>query len=124
MCLLRRLDPRLLLLLMAAALALRIAVPAGFMPVADGHGLRVEICTGSGPQTVEIDPGTTPERDQPRDPCPYGLAAGQALTLPPPPELAHIALANSPPPYPGLVAARLIAARALRPPARGPPAFA
>lgn len=124
MCLLRRLDPRLLLLLMAAALALRIAVPSGFMPVADEHGLRVEICTGSGPLTVEIDPGKTPQQEQQRDPCPFGLAAGPALTLPPLPQLPAAPLAHSPPPYPGLVAARLIAARALRPPARGPPVFA
>ncbi len=123
MCLLRRLDPRLLLLLMAAALALRVAVPAGFMPVADEQGLRVEICTGSGPLTVEIDPGSKDRQEQ-RDPCPYGLAAGPALLLPPLPALPAAPLALTPPPYPGLAAARLAAWRALRPPARGPPAIA
>lgn len=92
------------------------------MPVADQHGMRVAICTGSGPATVTIDPGL-PREQQPRDPCPYGLATGNALDLPQAiyvpalPVFAAVA-------YPGLVAARLAAWHALRPPARGPPAIA
>lgn len=119
---LRRLDPTFGLLLLAATLLLRAAVPSGFMPVADQHGVRVAICTGSGPATVTIDPGP-PQKDPPRDPCPYGLATGDALDLPVaivvPAAPAFVAVS-----YPGLAAARLTAWRALRPPARGPPAFA
>ena len=123
MTILRRFNPAFLMLLMLAALALRIAVPAGFMPVADAEGIRVEICTGAGKGFIELDPGNSRGEPQ-RDPCPYGLAAAAALDAPPP-----LGLLTAPPaplalPYPGLIAARLIAARALRPPARGPPAFA
>jgi hypothetical protein len=64
------------------------------------------------------------QQDTPRDPCPFGLGGAQPLDLaravelpqPPPGELRrHV---------PSLIAARLAAWRALRPPARGPPAFA
>ncbi|MFM5952977.1 MAG: DUF2946 family protein [Novosphingobium sp.] len=122
---LRRLNPALLLALLVAALALRMVVPSGFMPVADAHGLRMAICSGSGPAFVELDPGhKAPASPEVRDPCPYGLAAHAALDLPP-----SLALPAAPErfavlPYPGLAAARLTAWRALRPPARGPPAFA
>lgn len=122
MSLLRRLHPAFAALLLAATLALRIATPAGTMPVADEHGIRVAVCSGSGASFVEIDPGL-PGKQAPRDPCPYGLAMGGALDVPPVlalPMAPQFAQAI----YPGLVAARLTAWHALRPPARGPPAFA
>lgn len=122
MSLLRRLHPAFALLLLVATLALRMATPAGYMPVADEHGIRVAICSGSGSGFVEIDPGL-PGKEAPRDPCPYGIAMGGALDVPPAislPDAAQFAA----PAYPGLAAARLTAWHALRPPARGPPAFA
>lgn len=122
MSLLRRLHPAFAALLLAATLALRIATPAGYMPVTDEHGLRVAICSGSGASFVEIDPGL-PGKQAPRDPCPYGLAMGGALDVPPVLALP-MAPQFAPGIYPGLVAARLTAWHALRPPARGPPAFA
>ncbi|NCU12741.1 MAG: hypothetical protein GXC70_11410 [Sphingomonadaceae bacterium] len=122
MSVLRRLNPVFILLLLVATLGLRLAIPAGYMPVADEHGLRVQICTGAGTTWVELDPGTSGQ-DQPRDPCPYGLAMGAALDAPPLPVLAD-APAYAEPVRSGLVPARLVAARSLRPPARGPPAFA
>jgi len=122
MNLLRRLHPAIALLLLVGALALRLATPAGYMPVADEHGVRVAICSGNGASFVEIDPGL-PAKEAPRDPCPYGVAMGGALDVPP-----VIALPDAPrfdpPAYSGLVAARLTAWHALRPPARGPPTFA
>ena len=122
MSLLRRLHPAFAALLLTATLALRMATPAGYMPVADEHGIRVAICSGSASTFVEIDPGL-PAKEAPRDPCPYGLAMGGALDLPP-----AIALPAAPQfepaAYPGLIAARLTAWHALRPPARGPPIFA
>lgn len=122
MSLLRRLHPAFAVLLLMATLALRVATPAGYMPVADEHGLRVAICSGNASSFVEIDPGL-PGKQAPRDPCPYGLATGGALDVPKemtPPAAPQFARAI----YPGLVAARLAAWQALRPPARGPPAFA
>lgn len=120
---LRRLNPVYLFLLLAAALALRIAVPAGFMPVADDDGLRVEICTGGIPTAITLDPGKS-DRDPPRDPCPYGVATAAGMDVPPPIAPHLVAPTLSPLRYPGLSAARLTAWRALRPPARGPPTFA
>lgn len=122
MSVLRRLNPVLVLLLLVATLGLRLAIPAGYMPVADEHGIRVQICTGAGTTWVELDPGNSGQ-DQPRDPCPYGLAMGAALDVPQLPVLAD-APAYAESVWPGLVPARLVAARSLRPPARGPPAFA
>lgn len=122
MSVLRRLNPVLVLLLLVATLGLRLAIPAGYMPVADEHGIRVQICSGAGTAWVELDPGTSGQ-DQPRDPCPYGLAMGAALDVPQLPVLAEAA-AFAEPVWPGLIPARLVAARSLRPPARGPPAFA
>lgn len=37
------------LAVLACALLLRLAVPAGWMPVADAHGLRLTLCGGMGP---------------------------------------------------------------------------
>ncbi len=122
MSVLRRLNPVSVLLLLVATLGLRLAIPAGYMPVADEHGIRVQICSGAGPIWVELDPGTSGQ-DQPRDPCPYGLAMGAALDVPQLPVLAD-APAYTEPVWPGLIPARLVAARGLLPPARGPPAFA
>lgn len=118
----RRLNPVFVLLLLVATLGLRLAIPQGYMPVADEHGIRVQICTGAGVTFVELDPGTS-GHEQPRDPCPFGLAMGAALDLPETPVLSE-APAFAAPSYAGLIPARLVAARALRPPARGPPAFA
>jgi hypothetical protein len=122
MSIMRRLNPVLILLLLMATLGLRLAIPAGYMPVSDEHGIRVQICTGAGTTWVELDPGSSGQ-DQPRDPCPFGLAMGAALDVPQPPVLAA-APGHVEPSYPGLIPARLVAARTLRPPARGPPSFA
>lgn len=122
MSVLRRLNPVFVLLLLVATLGLRLAIPAGYMPVADEHGIRVQICSGAGTTWVELDPGTSGQ-DQPRDPCPYGMAMGAALDVSQLPVLAD-APAYAEPVWPGLIPARLVAARSLRPPARGPPVFA
>ncbi|MBN8501303.1 MAG: hypothetical protein J0M19_09160 [Sphingomonadales bacterium] len=119
---LRRLDPLFIVLLLAATLTLRLAIPAGFMPVAAPGGIEVRLCSGAGMTSVVLDPAA-PGDDQPRDPCPYGLAMGLALDVPQEPVLAE-APQFAAPAWRGLIAARLVAARSLRPPARGPPAFA
>ena len=42
--------PRVVIMAMLAlALLVRLAVPAGWMPVSDAHGTRLTICTGTGP---------------------------------------------------------------------------
>lgn len=37
------------LAVIALALLARLAIPAGWMPMADAHGMRLTICTGMGP---------------------------------------------------------------------------
>lgn len=114
-------------LLFAMALAMRAAVPAGWMPQVHDGAVQIAICTGDGQQqmlVLEAD-GTLhkeqPQPVQPRDPCPFGMAAGHALDLPPPvtlPVLLPLPAARA---AHALVTARLVASRTLRPPARGPP---
>jgi hypothetical protein len=36
-------------------LAIRVIAPTGFMPVASAGKLAVQLCTGSGPETVTLD---------------------------------------------------------------------
>ncbi|MFM9827463.1 MAG: DUF2946 family protein [Sphingomonas sp.] len=41
-------------LLLAAALAIRIIVPAGFMPTQTAAGIEIAICSGQGPMQIVI----------------------------------------------------------------------
>jgi len=119
------------LLLIAAALLARALVPGGWMPVSGTDGIRIALCTGHGPvaMVMAADGTVHPDDDRGgpsdrRDPCPFGIAAAKAFALPQqaalalPPERLDALLA------PAFIAARLVAWRATRPPARGPPAFA
>ena len=125
----RRPRHSLALLLIAAALALRALVPAGWMPAAHDGGIRIALCSEGGETFVVLGRDGRLHKDQPapvqpRDPCPFGLSAHAAADLPaivalPLPPAAAAAMV-----LPALHAARLVAWRALRPPARGPPSFA
>jgi hypothetical protein len=113
-------------LLLFLAVLVRAMLPQGFMPVASSEGIRVALCTGSGPSFMVLGRDGKLHQEEPEQkstPCPYALAAG-AADLPPPLvlPLAPEALRNQT--LPALAAARLTAWRALRPPARGPPQFA
>lgn len=39
---------RVFALLLLCVLAIRVAVPTGFMPVAGAHGITISVCTGQG----------------------------------------------------------------------------
>ncbi|PKP89821.1 MAG: hypothetical protein CVT77_16865, partial [Alphaproteobacteria bacterium HGW-Alphaproteobacteria-16] len=57
-------HPRLAAALIALAVAMKVIIPAGFMPVADGGKIMVMVCTGMGQQQVEIDvPGMPAKED-------------------------------------------------------------
>lgn len=119
----------LALLLIAAALALRALVPVGWMPAAHDGTVRIALCSEGGQQFVVLGPDGRLHKDapapvQPRDPCPFGLTAHAAADLPPVVALPLPPAALAAMVFPALHAARLVAWRALRPPARGPPAFA
>jgi hypothetical protein len=107
------------------ALALRIAVPAGFMPAASAHGIVVAICSEHGGQV-----GVLPVKDRQSPVAPEAkpgsctFAASSPGFTPPP------AIAEAMPPG-GLGASRLAAAvphltvhrlAAPPPPSHGPPA--
>lgn len=119
-----RLSPRKALTLLALAVLARALVPTGWMPVAQAGELKVMICSGAGPVAVTLDLGKGAAPETPRDPCPYAVAAPDAADTPPPLELAVAPRWPDEPAFAAPLAARLVAWRANRPPARGPPLFA
>ena len=119
---------RLFALLFAAALLVKLLVPAGYMPVFNGKTLTVAMCNGSGPVTVTIPMSGDHEGKQGQQgadqPCAFSSLAGQSLAAADPVLLAA-----------ALVFAFVLALFALqlpplrrddhlRPPLRGPPAHA
>lgn len=115
-------------LLAAAAILLRGAIPAGWMPVASYGGSRIAICTGEGPAMAVLGQDgklhrEAPAEPGPRDPCPFavGLAAADLVS---PPATDFATPAPEAAPTPAMAASEESIRRSLRPPARGPPAFA
>lgn len=124
----RRRHSTLFWLIAAALLAVKALVPSGWMPVASEGGIRIALCTGSGTTMATLDPEGRLHRDgEPESPvqeaCPFATAA-TPFVLASPPTLAEPPLPAAAIEPPALVAALIAARRALRPPARGPPAFA
>ncbi len=114
--------------LVALAMLLKLLVPAGYMPVAAGGGVRLEICTGMGvaAPAMATMPGMAHHGDQEHpsgkaeSPCGFGgLSAPDLFALP----FLVAAIAptaiDRPPPAPAASAVRPPAG--LRPPPRGPP---
>jgi len=116
----------LALALIALALALRVLVAPGFMPVMGAAGgISVTLCTGDGPVQIRL-PGKAPApAQQAHDPCPYG-----ALAVPPLAPDAPVAVAAVMPPSAPAPLARPSADRphlgapAPPPPSTGPPLLA
>ncbi len=117
--------------LLLLALALRLVVPAGFMPAASAHGITLVACPawGAAPAMTahhadhqRTDHGAPHRHAEP--PCAFAglglpaLAAGDLPTLSPPTDT--VALAATPLGR----ALRLAAADRLRPPPHAPPALA
>ncbi|OYY89567.1 MAG: hypothetical protein B7Y45_11785 [Sphingomonas sp. 28-66-16] len=108
---------------------MKLAVPAGFMPVMAGDGITIEICSGTGPATSMVmpmpgmkhRPGEA-EHGKAESPCAFAGLTAPALGGADPIQLV-IAIAV-------VLALALMAAPAfavrdlahLRPPSRGPPA--
>lgn len=117
------------LLLVAAGLVLRALLPTGWMPVPHEAGLRIALCTDAGERFVLIGPDGRITTDpaapaQPRDPCPFGLAAAHPADLPVPPALPLPPADPATPIVAALPAAAPAPWPSIRPPATGPPAFA
>ncbi len=115
-------------LLFAAALALRVLIPTGYMPQVSETTIIVGVCNGTGPATMTIalpmEDGPAPaDHQQPSDTMPCAFAGlGDAASAGADPLLLAAALSfllalgvsrtrNALPP----------AAIRLRPPSRGPP---
>ena len=54
------------LAVLACALALRLLVPQGWMPVSDAHGFRLTLCSGTGPMDMPMAsmPGMAAQHDK------------------------------------------------------------
>lgn len=83
---------RLALLLVAAALFMRAAIPGGWMPAADTDGLvRIVLCTGMGEMQAWLDADGNVRKDKPTgepktdSPCTF---AALAQTFAPAPVIA------------------------------------
>jgi hypothetical protein len=126
----RSLRDRIGMALLALALAVRVLVPAGWMP-AEGQGLAITICSGNGAETAWVDAeGKIHKHDPAQDsmadhPCAFAGMGAPMLggdVLPPPlalpaprDEIASLSLA------PATIGQGLAAPP---PPATGPPATA
>ncbi|MDX3911249.1 MAG: hypothetical protein QHC67_15735 [Sphingobium sp.] len=123
-------NPKLAGFVLALALALKLVVSAGYMPVISGGQFIVSICSGTGPVTMVMTiPGTGQEKkggEQPgkaEQPCAFASLSAPLLAAADPLLLASailfvlalglrvvVPLATVAPPY-------------LRPPLRGPPSL-
>jgi len=122
-------------LLVLAAFVVRAALPLGWMPMQTQDGIKVLLCSGDGstgrtieltlPKTRSDGRGSNPSPDDvPRDPCPFGISSAQAFDLPAPIALPAMPAIAASVKSPQAITARIVAARGIRPPARGPPATA
>ena len=125
----RRRIPNLVLFWLAL-LALaggRAFLPSGWMPVAGETGVRIALCTGSGPVVAWIDDKgrvhkDSPDDQSPKDHCPFGVLAHGAA-LPSLPALAAVPPNTNLLPVPLPQVRPMARAYAPRPPTRGPPAL-
>jgi len=121
---------RLVTWLLLAVLLLRAAVPAGWMPQVDTGGIRVALCSGSGPIELILDADGNYHREAPatpttHDPCPFGLATAQPLDLPSTMAVEAPGYAADPiAPRANRTAIAYLSPSTLRPPTRGPPLLA
>lgn len=123
-------HPGIAVAIVALALAMKLLVPAGFMPTVSNGRIVVSICSGTGPMTMVVAmpgmahhaPADTPRHDEGASaPCAYAGLMAPSLAAIDPLLLAialfvAMALALRP------VAPPLVAVPArVRPPLRGPP---
>ena len=128
MTVLRRSRPPIVWLLLAAALLLRAALPAGWMPAAGQDGVRIALCTSNGSEFAVLTRDgklhkQAPKPAAPREICPYALAASGAANVPPVVPLQAQLVTLAPLNYPASAAIALVPIIFAHPPARGPPAL-
>ena len=120
-----RIRPGLAVMLVVLALAAKLAIPAGYMPVSHSTGFSISLCSGEGPAKLSIplgDPAKDGDAgDDAKHVCPYSALAFDVLAAATPPALPVIVFAP-----PAIVAgtlprAALPRSERLRPPLRAPP---
>ncbi|UVO55556.1 hypothetical protein [Sphingomonas sp. SUN039] len=108
--------------LVACALAVRLVVAPGFMPVADANGFTIAMCSGQGAASIHIPGKSTPAMPGSGGCAFASLAVATAPDVPAvlaaPVILAPVAQVPSP-----LVRAPHIGVPAPPPPAIGPPSL-
>lgn len=111
----------------AAALLMKILVPAGFMPTASGNTMIVQLCSGSGPQTMVVEiPGKTSSPDKAHGaadmPCAFSGLSAPSLAGADPALLVLAILFVFAVALHAPIATLAPLPAYLRPPLRGPPA--
>ena len=110
----RLLLSRLTLTLFACALALRVLIAPGLMPMASGGGVGVQMCSGQ----------TGGDHGQPVAPCPFEAMAAPAMPEAPPAFIARPLAPRAPPAPSPVPVERGHGPPPPTPPATGPPARA
>ncbi|MEA3390453.1 DUF2946 family protein [Sphingobium sp. CCH11-B1] len=113
-------------LLLLCALAIRVAIPTGFMPTLSVHGLVITLCTGQGAVKAVLPiekQGDLPDHQSKAGECAFAVGLGGGLIAPPATPMPALV-----PALPLLIASRAIANLTVHrlaappPPAQAPPA--
>lgn len=117
----------ILAVLFALVLAIRIAIPTGFMPTSAPSGIVISVCTGMGQVKAFLPTGKEGDQDRhgtAEQPCTFAAALGALLFPPLPDAMAPIAAALDAPAPRALAHLTTHRLAAPPPPAIGPPARA
>ncbi|MEG3089124.1 DUF2946 family protein [Sphingomonas sp. PB4P5] len=120
-------DHRLLAMwLIAAALLMKVIVPAGFMPIVSANGITIELCSGFAPtKMVMAMPGMTHHQDKPAQgkdlPCAFSGLSTPSMAATDPLLLAIALAFILATVFRVMASARVSLPAFLRPPLRGPP---
>ena len=120
-------NPALASFVLALALAMKLVVPAGFMPTVDDGHIVISICTGTGPmKMVMAVPGKAPGEDgghheKAEQPCAFAGLSLPSLAAADPALLAAAILFVMVLGLRPIIPIARTAAPYLRPPLRGPP---
>lgn len=117
----------ILAVLFALVLAIRVAIPTGFMPTSAPSGIVISVCTGLGQVKTFLPTGKEGDQDRhstAEQPCTFASLGGALLFPPLPVAMAPIAAALDSPAPRALAHLTTHRLAAPPPPAIGPPARA
>lgn len=111
------------ILLLACALFLRLWVPAGWMPAANGAAFAIQPCAAA-PAMPMAHHGSPAHKDAHDGDCAFAPHHGGIAQLSVPPAPPMVAAHSAPPPQAGLLVPFATGPPSLPPPSTGPPALA